>query len=111
MDMALAADCDACAKASAWPRTGHYRAACLECGAEYWSRIEPTLPDGWRAVAVSFDPGGDDPRADAVTDAWLDAMNAFYAAVPEHQHGFAEWCGRLRAAMTVLADRLPPTDV
>ena len=65
------------------------------------------LPTGWRAIAVDFDPPGDDPLADTVNDAWLDAMCAFDAAVPQSQRGHAEWIGRVRAAMRVLADRLP----
>ena len=67
------------------------------------------LPPGWRAVPVDYDPSGDDEaEAERVSDAWFEASSAFDLAVPHYMRGHSEWEARMRAAMRVLADRLPP---
>lgn len=70
------------------------------------------LPPGWRAVPVDYDPNGDDEaEAERVSDAWFEASSAFDLAVPHYMRGHSEWEARMRAAMRVLADRLPPNNV
>lgn len=63
---------------------------------------------GWRAVPVDYDPSGDTPESDDVADAWIIAAEAYHNAVPQGLNGLMEWQDRMRAAMRVLADRLPP---
>lgn len=47
------------------------------------------------------------PREPDDHDLWLDAMNAYYAAVPPFQHGFSEWCAKMQAALRVLSAAAP----
>lgn len=46
---------------------------------------------------------GDDPRADADTDRWMAAADAFVKANPHNMRGLAEWECQMRAAINVLA--------
>jgi hypothetical protein len=103
----------------AYPRR---QVSCFACGARgpaansdheaiaAWNRRAQPAADALTAqaqeidalTAFEYDPPGDHPDADRVTDIWLDAAVAYELAVPPHQSGFAEWQVRMRAALRVL---------
>jgi hypothetical protein len=81
---------------------------CEYCEREPAEQATQSAPEGWQLVPVNYDPSGDDPDAERVSDAWLAALDAFNSEIPPRISGFAKWQARMKAAMTVLALELPP---
>lgn len=63
---------------------------------------QESVPAGYVLVDLN-EYDGDDPRADADTDRWMAAADAFVKANPHNMRGLAEWECQMRAAINVLA--------
>lgn len=82
--------------ASAWPAFRRLRAALSQ------EVPQESVPAGYVLVDLN-EYDGDDPRADADTDRWMAAADAFVKANPHNMRGLAEWECQMRAAIEVLA--------
>lgn len=70
---------------------------------------QESVPAGYVLVDLN-EYDGDDPRADADTDRWMAAADAFVKANPHNMRGLAEWECQMRAAINVLATLVRESD-